>query len=165
MAKETKGLGIFMVCYTSYCAIAQDHSIGGPISTYILFALSWALFLFQIHKIELVDERYLVFYRVAKKTKIEIKNITHSIDGIRYYRLYHDKGSSYLNPMILGIESFKNKIQSINPSIKQTELTGSNLHKDIWGSGVLLHYLIFGVVIIGLLGFIGYKVLFPISGS
>lgn len=155
LSREIKGLGIFFVCFSSFCLVAQEHGLRGPSETYIIFILSWAIFLFQIYKIELIDDKYLIFHRVVKNTKIEVKDITHGVEGFRFYRLYHTNGSVYLDHMIQGVESFKNIIQSLKPEINRVELSVKNIHKDWWGVGIIINFFMIGCILILLLYLFG----------
>ncbi|WDP91319.1 MAG: hypothetical protein HUN04_19630 [Desulfobacter sp.] len=160
LPNSIKILAILIVCYTTYYVFNRESTYGGLFESYLFFGLSWAFFLFQIYKIELIEDQYLVFHRVLKKTKFEIKEITHDFDGIRYYRLYYKNGSVYLDHMIQGIESFKNRINKLNPEMSHEELSAKNLHKDIWGFQFAFHYIIFGLGLIALIIFVCIKIFF-----
>lgn len=156
LSPQFKGIVILLLCGVTFIAISQDYSTHS-IPHYLMLAVGWAFFLFQIYKIELIQDRYLIFHRVIKKTRVEIKDIISGVDGIRYYRLYHKSGSVYLDQQIDGLESFKRKIKKLCPEMNQEETTGKNLHKDIFGIGFMGYYLFFGILIIALFLFIGFK--------
>ena len=148
LSRDVKGLIIFFAGFSTFLLFTDVQSIRGGSEAYMVFVLSWFLFLFQIYKIELIDDKFLIFHRVFKKTKIEIKDITHGVEGFRYYKLYHTDGSIYLDHMIQGIESFKIKIQSLQPEIETVELSVKNFHKDWSGAGVAFNFFIIALIII-----------------
>lgn len=154
-----KILAIFIICYTTYCVFNRESTYNGFFESYVFFGISWAFFFFQIYKIELIDDQYLIFHRVLKKTKFEVKDITHDFDGIRYYRLYYKNGSVWIDHMIQGIESFRNKIKVLKPDMNHEELSANNLHKDLWGFQFALHYIVFGVGLIALIIFVCIKII------
>ena len=152
---EFKGLIFFFICFSTYCVITGTHGFRGPFETYIMFFLVWAIFLFQIYKIELFEDGIVVFHRVAKNTKINADDIRSLVEGLRYYRLYHKNGTLHLDHFISNIEGFKTTLVSIRPTITIENISVKNFHKDWWGFGFLLQIILMVGVFIFVLYLIG----------
>ncbi len=156
LAKEVKATAFAFLCFITYWVLPFGRS-EQSFENYFLFIVGWGFFLFYTYKIELIDDRYLIFHQVIKTTKIEIHDITRGIDGIRFYRLCHKKGFVFLDQQISDLDSFKCRIKRLCPGINQEEITGENLHKDIFGIGLLLELLSYGILAMALIVFLGFK--------
>ncbi len=148
LPKEFKGLIIFFILFSTYCLIAGEHGLRGPTGTYTMFILSWAIFLLQIYKIELVNDERIIFYRVIKNTEVKIKNIKAFVEGVRYFRLYHTHGTLFLDHFISNLTSFRRTVQKLNPEITSETISLKNFHKDWWGLGMLSHVIFISIVFI-----------------
>ena len=146
LPKEHKGLILFFLVFVTYSVIAGEHGWRGPADTYIMFGIIWSIFLCQIYKVEIIDDRKLIFYRVIKNTEININDVYSLVEGLRYHRLYHKKGTLHLDHFISNLTAFRGTIMSLNPEITTESISLKNFYKDWWGWGTLFQFLIISVV-------------------
>ena len=81
LPKELKGLIIFCVIVSTLFVISDTHGLRGPVGTYTLCALMWAIFLFQIYKIELVNDQETGFLVKPKDVSSMSNAITTLLDN------------------------------------------------------------------------------------
>jgi hypothetical protein len=139
---EYKGLGVFLIVLATYCAITGEYGLRGPIETYIMFAVSWGIFLTQIYRIEIVDNNKIIFYKILRKAEVKIEDVFLIVEGIRHYKLHHKKGILYIDHLSENLTLFINIITSINPNIRSEGLSLKTFFKDWWSWNFITQFLI-----------------------
>jgi hypothetical protein len=139
---EYKGLGLFLIVFATYSAITGEYGLRGPIETYLMFAVSWGIFLTQIYRIEIVDNNKLIFYKVLRKTEVKIEDVFLIVEGIRHYKIHHKRGILYIDNLIGNLTLLRNTITSINPKIKSEGISLKTFFKDWWSWGFITQFLV-----------------------
>ena len=142
---ETFIILIIALLYFTYEALEPSKSFEQRLIAIPPVALFWILFLFKIHRIEVIESRTIIFRGFFRNIKTTPDDILSIQDWLRGVRIILKGRSLILWPFIAKQAEFKALIHSLNPDAEikdmSNEATKTSSRSGLLLIGVLLYFL------------------------
>lgn len=120
---ETFIILIFALLYFTYEVLDPTKSFEQRLIALPPVALFWIIFLFKIHRIEVVEPNTIIFRGFIRNIKTTSEDIVSIQDYLRGVRIVLKKRSLILWPFIAKQGEFKALIRSLNPDVKMRDMS------------------------------------------
>ena len=120
---ETFIILIFALIFFTYEALDPNKSFDQRLVAIPPVALFWIIFLFKIHRIEVVGPKTIIFRGFIRNIKIAPDDIVSIQDYLRGVRIVLKKRSFILWPFISKQGEFKALIRSLNPDVELRDMS------------------------------------------
>lgn len=134
---ETFVILILALLYLTYEALEPTKSFEQRLITIPPVALFWILFLFKVHRIEVVEPKTIVFRGFIRNIITTAEDIVSIQDWLRGVRIVLKGRSIVLWPFIAKQGEFKSLIRSLNPDVEIEDMS-NEATKTPTRSGFLL---------------------------
>lgn len=128
---------IFALLYFTYEAFEPSKSFNQKIIAIPPVAMFWILFLFKIHRIEVIEPTTVIFRGFFRNIKTTPEDILSIQDWLRGVRIVLKGRSLILWPFIVKQGEFKALIRSLNPKVEIKDMS-NEATKTSTRSGLLL---------------------------
>lgn len=141
---ETFVILIIALLYFTYDAFEPSKSFDQKLIAIPPVALFWILFLFKIHRIEVIEPKSIIFRGFIRNIKTTPEDILSIQDWLRGVRIVLKGRSLILWPFIAKQGEFKALIRSLNPEVEikdmSNEATKTSSRSRFLLLGVLIYF-------------------------
>lgn len=145
---ETFIIIIFALLYFTYEVFDSTKSFEQRLIALPPVALFWIIFLFKIHRIEVVEPKTIIFRGFIRNIKVTPKDIVSLQDYLRGVRIVLKKRSLVLWPFIAKQGEFKALIRSLNPDVEMRDISNEATQTPSRSGFLLIGVLVYFVWLI-----------------
>jgi hypothetical protein len=140
--------------------ITQDYEFGkgqglqGPIKAALTLTIYWCLFVFGIHKLQIIESKTIIAHRLLWKKQVEIQDIKSISETLGYYKVVHANGCFRFTDFISGSSSLVSSLVTINNKIQIIKFSYRDFYKNPIGLSLTIGLLEIAFILIGCIALI-----------
>jgi len=149
LSKEIRFLELFFVIALGFLVATNKSIINSIYNTYINFALTLGIFLFDTYRIDISEEKTIRFKRILFSRTYEISDIIRIKKGYKFDSIVFKNGVRRLSPFLNDIPGLKATLKEMNPKIDLSDDTQNSFYVIKSILGILIVVSLFWVGLIG----------------
>jgi hypothetical protein len=146
---EIRFLELFLIIFLGIRVVTNEPIIGSIYYEYIIFALILGHFLCDTYRIDISENKTILFKRILFSKIYEISDIVRITRGNKLDSIVFRNGVRRLSPFLTDIPGLKATLKEMNPKIELSDDTQNPGHVTKSILGILIVFILFWVGMIG----------------
>ena len=145
-------IGLFFI--TEDYEVGKGQGLRGPFSSALILLLYWSLFFFGVHKVQIIEGKTVIVYRLLWKKKVKIKNIKTISETLGYYKVVHSSGSFRFTDFITGSSGLVSNLVSCNHEIQVIKFSHRKFYNNPMGLNLAFGLIEKAILLLGCIALI-----------